>query len=121
MVLHILRALFILLLAAAGYYGIQQVDPLSLPVWLREWTWLTLMVTITLGVLIVCVDMLAPRRKLSILSGTFLGLMVGMMAAYALSFVIALLVEQFGSAGTDVEQRRKLIQFFNVVVGTSTC
>jgi hypothetical protein len=103
-------------MASAGYYGIQQIDPLSLPVWLRDYTWLAMMLTISLGVFLVCIDILAPRRKLVILSGTFLGLLVGLLMAYALSFVVKLLVEQFASAGTNVEQLDRLIQFINLVI-----
>ena len=38
--------------------------------------------------LIVLFDLLTPRKKLSAISGLFLGLITGMLAAYALSFVV---------------------------------
>src|ERR1700742_3013610 len=103
MVLNVLRALFILLMTAAGWYLIRQADPVTLPPWLRDYTWLAVAVTLTLGVLLVSIDILAPRKKLVVFSGTFLGLLVGLTVAYALSFVVQLLVEQFAGLGSDAD------------------
>ncbi|MGC4031361.1 MAG: TRAM domain-containing protein [Tepidisphaeraceae bacterium] len=48
------------------------------------------------------IDVLASRKKLAIFAGSCLGLMVGVAIAYALSFVIQLLVQQFVSVdGAD--------------------
>src|ERR1700722_18252509 len=105
MVLNILRALFVLLMAAAGWFFIQQADPMILPAWLRDHTWLAEAITISLGVLLVAIDILAPRKKLVIFSGAFLGLLVGLTIAYVFSFVVQLLVEQFALAGSTADQR----------------
>lgn len=120
MILHVLRALFILLMAAAGYFFIQQSDPLSLPPWVRDYTWLALGITVTFGVFIVSVDILAPRKKLVIFSGTFLGLLVGLIIAYAVSFIVQLLVEQW-IGGADTDQRHKLIQVIDLLLGVIAC
>src|SRR3954453_14496745 len=120
MILQVLRALFILLMAAAGYYFIQQSDPLSLPPWVRDYTWLALAITVTFGVFIVSVDILAPRKKLVVFSGTFLGLLVGLIIAYALSFIVQLLVEQW-IGGADTDQRHKLIQVVDLLMGVIAC
>jgi uncharacterized protein YacL len=89
MVLHVLRALFILLMGALGYFFLQQPEAFG------PYTWLTMGIVLTIGVLIVCVDILSPRRKLAVFSGSFLGLLVGVFIAYALSFVVALVVDNY--------------------------
>jgi uncharacterized protein YacL len=88
MVLHILRALFILLMAAVGWFFI------GFNFW-GEYTWLSMGVALTIGVLLTCVDILSSRRKLAIFSGVFFGLIVGISIAYGLSFIVRLLVEQW--------------------------
>src|SRR5437763_10801343 len=90
MVLHVLRALFILLMAAVGWFYINSAArPLG------DLTWLLPAIALTIGTLLVCIDILAPRRKLVIFSGAFLGLIIGVSIAYALSFVVQLVADQF--------------------------
>jgi uncharacterized protein YacL len=114
------RALFILLMAAVGYYFIQQADPTSLPPLIANYTWLALAIAVSVGVFIISIDILAPRKKLVVFSGTFLGLLVGLIIAYALSFVVQLLVEQWvGGATTD--QRQKFIQAIDLLLGVTAC
>jgi uncharacterized protein YacL len=106
MILHILRALFVLLMAAVGYFGISLgLNPFT--------TW---PITITLAVLIVCIDILAPRRKVVIFSGTFLGLIVGLVASYALSFVVAFAADQWLARYMNIP-RDDAVRFMNVMVG----
>jgi uncharacterized protein YacL len=119
MVLHILRALFVLLMAAAGWALLKQGNQL-----LGNYGWLSLAVTLSIGVLILCVDILAPRKKLAIFSGTFLGLVVGLTLAYALSFVVQLVADQTmlrTSLGIGDDERRLLLQFANLVLGIVCC
>src|SRR5208337_187177 len=106
-----LRALFVLLMAAIGYYFLKEqagVEFLQVP------PWLMLMVTLTIGVLVVCVDILSPRRKLAIFSGTFLGLIVGMITSYGFSFIVALLVDRYMPDAKDSD-KRAIISYSNVV------
>jgi uncharacterized protein YacL len=105
MILHILRALFVLLMVAVGYFGIS--IGLSAT---------TMAVTLSIAVLIVCIDILSPRRKIVVFSGTFLGLMVGLIAAYALSFVVVFIVDQWLLQHIIVP-RERMIQFCNLLVG----
>jgi len=125
MVLHVLRALFVLLMAAVGWFYIQEP---SQP--LGRLTWLMMACALCLGVFIVCVDILSPRRKLAIFSGTFLGLVVGLAVAYALSFVTRLLVQQYyhppdailndaAEMRAFVAQRETLIDYINMLLGVS--
>ena len=85
MVLQILRALFILLMAAVGWFYVQSA---SQP--FGAWNWMVTAIAVSIGALLVCVDILAPRKKLFLLSGTFLGIIIGISVAYGLSFVVQL-------------------------------
>jgi uncharacterized protein YacL len=124
MVLLVLRALFVLLMAAVGWFFLQ--DPRQ---FLLDQTWLALAIALTAGVAIVCIDLLAPRRKLSIFSGTFFGLIVGILIAYGLSFATHMLVQQWQpGAGLNSEaltsffkRRDALEEYVNMLVGVAAC
>src|SRR5208282_1207018 len=111
MVLTVLRGLFVLLMAAVGWHFVTQQSLIF-----GDHNWLALMTTLTVGVLIVCIDILAPRRKLAVFSGTFLGLIVGMMISYAFSFVVAMLVDRYMS-GYSQSQTAQITGDINIVVG----
>ena len=117
MVLTVLRALFVLLMAAIGWFY------LSNPHSIGNNAQFVMPITLTLGVLFVCIDILAPRRKLAVFSGAILGLVVGVAVAYALSFVVRLVADVVpsGPVVLSAERRELLITFFNVIVGTVCC
>ena len=131
MILHALRALFILLMGAVGYFLLLQPNQV-----LGEYTWLTMIITLSVGVFIVCVDILSPRRKLAVFSGTFLGLVVGLVIAYALSFVVTLIVDNYIPAvasddiiawlgtkprGSTMSNRDMVVRNMNLVLGCVSC
>jgi uncharacterized protein YacL len=110
MVLQALRALFVLLMAAIGYYFLkEQAGADFIP------PWLMLMITLSIGVLVVCVDILSPRRKLAIFSGTFLGLIVGMLTSYGFSFIVALVVDRYMPDARDTE-KLAIANYLNIVI-----
>jgi uncharacterized protein YacL len=132
MILHVLRALFILLMGAVGYFLLlQPSQPLG------DYTWLTMMIVLSVGVFIVCLDILAPRRKLAVFSGTFLGLVVGIIIAYAFSFVVTLVIDNYIPAISDgaqeflartykmkdhsISNRDIVVQNVNLVLGVICC
>lgn len=124
MVLIVLRALFILLMAAVGWFYVNSAsEPFG------EWTWLSLAIALTIGTFLVCIDILAPRKKLIIFSGTFLGLLIGISAAYALSFVVQLLADQFLHRLDETvatyhhaqASRQAMVNFINMMVGVACC
>lgn len=118
MVLHILRAFFVLLMAAAGWFFLgHRLGPGG------EGAWVSLPISLALGVLIVCADILAPRRKLTVFAGTFFGLIVGIAFAYGMSFVVRLLVDQLiGVVSLPwTTDRETIIQFTNLVLGMVSC
>lgn len=124
MVLHVLRALFILLMGAVGWF---YVNSPSRP--FGELTWLSLAIALCAGTFLVCIDILAPRKKLVIFSGTFLGLLIGVSIAYALSFVVQLLADQFmhrldettQTFAHDRETRQAMVSFIDMMVGVACC
>jgi uncharacterized protein YacL len=121
MILHVLRALFILLMAAAGYYFVGEYGIRYKDSFLGNWA---MAVALTIGVLLICIDILAPRKKLIIFSGTFFGLVVGIFIAYALRFPVTMLVDRFAgldASGADVIRREMLIDFVNLLVGIVCC
>lgn len=105
--LHIVRAVFVLMIAAVGWKFVQdRAEPLA------DRTWLAQAIALVIGVVAVCIDILAPaRRKLALFAGTFFGLVVGVLAGYALSFVVSLIVEQLSIRSLNGEQIKSLTQF----------
>ncbi len=110
MILHVLRALFVLLMAAVGFFfAFQESPPLDLDI--------SVVIAIAVGVLLVCIDILSPqRRKLAIFSGTFFGLIVGLLVAYVLSFVVRLLVVQYATGNQEA-----LIRYINMLISVAAC
>ncbi|HEX2972985.1 MAG TPA: PIN/TRAM domain-containing protein [Tepidisphaeraceae bacterium] len=125
MVLHVLRALFVLLMAAAGWHYL--LFPAKVQ---NEYNYLAFFVTLCVGVFFVCVDILSPRKKLVIFSGTFFGLLVGMAITYALSYIVLFVVDVFlpkiepttsAQAFAQTANRNALINFINLIIGIVVC
>ena len=112
MVLNVLRALFILLMAAVGYaaLGVGRT---------------VMFIAVAIGLAFVATDILTPRaKKLNLFAGTFFGLVVGLIVAIGLSFVTELLVDQllaFSNQSLDSPQRRLVVGFVNLALGVSCC
>ena len=114
MVLNVLRALFVLLMAAVGYVFPPPIG------------WPMMVIALALALLFVAIDILAPRtKKLSLFAGTFFGLIVGLTVAFGLSFATGLVVDQLLAFGRgmplDDETRRQIIAFVNLAIGVSCC
>src|ERR1700750_3205414 len=113
MVLHILRGIFVLLMAGVGWAYIKDANALVGP-----YSWLALAVVISAAVLLVCIDILASRRKLSIFAGLFFGLVVGIAIAYGLSFVTSLIVDQYQAiTPLSPAEREAITVHVNLIIG----
>ncbi len=113
MILIVLRALFVLLMFAVGsFFG--RHTPVHGDAGLYDW--LLPAVGLSLAVLLISIDILAPRQKLAVFSGTFFGLVVGLLIAYILSFVVRLMVEQYATG-----DRERLIDYINMMVTVASC
>src|SRR5439155_14531099 len=115
MILHVLRALFVLLIATVGFFFVYRHPP---PREAGYWEfWSPPAIALAIGVLLVCIDIVAPaRRKLAIFSGTFLGLIVGLAFAYVLSFAVEVFVQQYFEG-----DQKQIIQFINMLASVATC
>jgi uncharacterized protein YacL len=125
MVLTVLRALFVLLMAAVGWFFIN--DPAQI---FGPYTWLAVAVSICLATLLVCADIIAPRHKLAVFSAVTAGLVVGMAGTYALSFVVRLLTDHYmqptpGLSGPGLANweaaHADTIKFIDLLLGVSCC
>ncbi|MHB1156189.1 MAG: TRAM domain-containing protein [Phycisphaerales bacterium] len=101
MIQFILRGLFLLMTAVvAALYAVTTFgkpgDELKILA--------TMAVPLVVAAALILWDILTPRKKLSAVSGVFLGLIVGMLAAYAMSFLVAYVGILFGSAPKELLQ-----------------
>ncbi len=120
MILYILRGAFILLAAAVT----------SLYLLSNQWganvdfPQFVLLLGVTVGTTfaIIAFDAATKRKKLSAISGVFLGLVAGLLAAYALSFVVELIGVL---TAPDDEPARSaflnLLRGVKVIIGLITC
>src|SRR3954469_20549649 len=116
MILHILRALFVLLMAAVAWSFVR--DPKTF----GTDAWMIVASPVVIAVLLVCADILAPRKKLSVFSGAFFGLVVGILIAYALSYVTPLVLDQveYFIGESLAGLRDPLTRYINLLIGATT-
>lgn len=89
MILFILRGVFVVLAASvAMLYILGSQEGLA---WGTSEVLLMVMFTLGVSTVAITVDVKTPDKKLSAISGVFLGLGAGLLAAYALSFVVDLI------------------------------
>lgn len=111
--LTILRAVFVLLMAAIGWNFVvaDTGDKTST-------SWLAVAIALSVGVIAISIDILAPgRRKLALFAGTFFGLIVGVLAGYAMSFVVDLVIRQLTF---DSQYPKQLSAFIQLLVYCAT-
>ena len=114
--LNLLRGLFVLLMAAVGWTFVV-ADPTKLGD-LESSRWMAMAFATTLGVAMVVVDILAGRRKLIVFGGVAFGTLIGLIIAYALSFAVALLINNIVlPEGLGGDTNRALISFLNLLIG----
>ncbi|MEX2673680.1 MAG: PIN domain-containing protein [Phycisphaeraceae bacterium] len=107
MILLLLRGLFIVMSAVvAALYTVSLAEG-SAEFLMRDVV-LTITVALSISALIVGVDWATPRKKLSALSGVLLGLLAGMTAAYAFSFLMDFFHLVFPNAPEELIQGAKV-------------
>ena len=120
MVLYILRGSFIVLTAAVTML---YVLPFQADQGI-EFDKVLLITALTLGItsVIVAADVLSPRKRLSAVSGVFLGLVAGLLIAFALSFVVDLIgLLTAPTDRADHEAFKNLLEGAKVIIGLITC
>jgi uncharacterized protein YacL len=125
MILYILRGAFILLATSVtALYVISWQNELAEQNQEVGFLTVVLMLGATLGVagFIVAIDAFTRRKKLAAVSGVFLGLIAGLLAAYALSFVVHLVGVLFAPVETaSRDSFFNLLQGVKVLIGLITC
>ena len=124
MVLTVLRALFVLLMAAVGWFFVKDpTQPFS------QYTWLALAASVCTATLLICADILSPRRKLAVFAAVIFGLIVGLACTYALGFAVQLLTDHYLPAPDQASRsyatwkavHDATLAFFDLLVGVSCC
>ncbi len=90
MVLWILRGLFILLMIAASLGVAGGTNQAA-----TQYTYYLTIAGTLFAVILVTIDLFVTRKSLAALSGAFLGLLAGLVFAFALSLIVDLLVSVF--------------------------
>jgi uncharacterized protein YacL len=116
MTLHLIRALFVLLMASIGwaYVAGPGVEPFG-----PQNAFATFAVAIAFAILVLAVDIFSSRRKLLALSAILFGTLVGMALAYVLSFAIYWLVDQFVPTSSPVKDA--LAGYFKMLLNIVCC
>ena len=111
-----LRGLFIVLIAALAF-SIGEGDPEKQT---RFWTMLSV---IGVALVLIGVDMFLPRKSLAALSGAFLGLVVGMVAAWGLGEILDLLIVATARFDDPEEMAKlaKVLGAIKLMIGTVCC
>ena len=120
MLLHILRAIFVLLvIAVAMIYigGATDQAESKLLVYHRD---AVLLAALGLAILIVAVDVLVPQKSLMAISGLFFGLIVGMVVTYGLCLIINLMIESFAPQLVG-DRDSPLISAVKLLLGVISC
>ena len=104
-----MSAIYILLLATAVMLAILRggagnPDDETITNFVRWW-WIPLLFALALGSSAILIDAMTPRKKLSGITGIFFGLIAGLLATVALSFVIDLIVQTNDTLQTDAVGR----------------
>jgi len=124
MVLFVIRALFIVLVAAVAALFLLQFQQQAVETGQPGpgFGLTTTLIGATVGVafLMIFADVASKRKKLSALSGVFLGLMAGLLVAYVLSFVVdlvgLLMADQIGPVFLE-----DLLKGAKLFIGLITC
>jgi uncharacterized protein YacL len=110
MLLWALRGLFVILIAAVAFTIGDDFQGQSMRFWL-------MVSAIGVALVLIGVDLFLPRKSLAALSGAFLGLVVGMVAAWGVGLVLDSLIKSVAPdvAGSNVVAAVKLM------IGTICC
>ncbi len=85
-----------------------------------QW-WIPVGVAICMFLIVYLVDRFTPNKKVSTISGVFLGLLVGMLASVVLGQVIELVIQTWGVNKAAIAYLRPLMGTINVMVGLCLC
>lgn len=113
----ILRVVFYVLVISVMVVNFVRVGPdaTSWELSLATGGWWAVALAVALASAVLAIDLLTPRKKVSTLSGVFLGLLAGVLAAIAVSFLLDLLAQGYALEGT------RLITTLKILIGVCFC
>lgn len=88
-----LRGLFVMLIAAVVFSAVNSSVDVAVTQQQQRYAVWIMMAAIGFSLVVIGVDMFLPRKSLAALSGAFLGLLVGMVAAYGIGLVFQMLID----------------------------
>ena len=107
----ILRVIFYVVVIAITVVSFLRIDPES-ATWalsLATGGWWAVALALVLATSVLAVDLLTPKKKVSTLSGVFLGLLAGVLAAIAVSFLLDLLAQGYALEGQPIITTLKIL------------
>ncbi len=116
--LRVVRTAFVVVLGAATVQSIVEVgaEGATSVIQLSLYWSLKVAIALSLAIIIISVDLLTPRKKISTLSTIFLGLLAGIVATVALSFLIDLVV-QTHDFGMEKGSEKSWIFLIKILMG----
>ena len=119
MLIWVLRGLFVVLVASIAYTAFADENEVRM-----QFTFM--LAAIAVSVAFIVVDVLLPRKSLAALSGAFLGLVVGIVAAWGLGLIVDLMVETFFNSLADrtgalTGRASGIVGAIKLMVGTICC
>lgn len=82
--------------------------------------WIPLGVGLLIFFFAIALDLFTPRKKLSTISAVFFGVIAGMLATVALSFIIDLLLKSWGSDST-IRELQPIVNSVKILLALSFC
>lgn len=121
MVLWVLRGLFLVLIAAVGFSAVGEAEGGDF----GQYRFYMMLGAIMVAGAMIAVDLFVPRKSLAALSGAFLGLVVGMVIAYALGLILELALQAYFPglhlAGGEASETRNVIVAVKLMIGVICC
>ncbi|MCK4873024.1 MAG: TRAM domain-containing protein [Phycisphaerales bacterium] len=123
--LRYVRALFLILLLTVTILAvlrIQRETGQTQLIWSDLW-WIPMGLSVILGLGAILLDTLTPSKKLSTLSGIFLGLLAGLLATVALNYIIDLIAQTYHLVDPNDPTRGipEIVAVVKVIVGIVLC
>ncbi len=119
MTLHLIRALFVLLMASIGWAYLSGPDPSKPGPFGPENALAIFAVPVVIAVLVLAIDIFSSRRKLLALSAILFGTLVGLVLAYILGYAVVWIVERFVPTSGPV--REALAGYFKMLLNIVCC
>lgn len=116
---RVVRMAFVVLITVVTLLYILKIDPQEAKDFpnfntASNW-WVPLSAALTLAFVTLAIDYLTPQKKLSAISGLVLGLISGLLATFAIGFILDLLVTSWELKNAN------LVSTIKVLIGISLC